>query len=389
VLRLGGAVTLALVMAFSAVAQSSTSPTVTAPSAPPVVPPPTAPTATSDPVDRPAPPATPPTTPSVEPKSPHVALVLPLETTALASVAAAIRDGWMVAADVDGRRAAPFKLYAVADEQAALVEGAKKAIAAGAVLVVGGITRDGTRTLAQHGRWGVTLLALNHPPENERWAEGLHYITLAIDLEGRQAASQAFLEGLRSVVIVATPTPLSRRIAEAFEREWVRVGGSIAKSTVFNGSPQGAATLKTQTLETTPDFIFYAVDAREARAARPYLPSVRMAFGTSLLSDFRADPLTNLDLAGTRFVEMPWFVQPDHPAVATYARPARPIGYELEKLFALGIDAYRATVNLLKPIARREATLDGVTGRLDFTGAAITRTPLTVEYVDGRMALRP
>jgi uncharacterized protein len=321
---------------------------------------------------------------------PHVALLLPLESTSLGSVAAVFRDGWQTAMDADGKRAPPLRVYATQDDQGALLMKAREAIAQGASLVVGGLTRDGARLLGEQGRWDIAILALNHPNEEAPLPDRFHFITLSIDNEARVAALAAFEDGWRSALIAGTATPLSRRVADAFEREWLRVGGTVVRRAVFNGSAQDAASLRPKTADVDADVVFYALDASEARTARPYLPMVRAAYGTSLLTDLRSDPVSNVDLAGTRFVEMPWFVQPDHPAVAIYARPNRPIGYEMEKLYALGIDAYRVATNLLKPVARRDPVIDGVTGRLEIPqkSVAIVRQPLNVEYADGRLVVR-
>jgi outer membrane PBP1 activator LpoA protein len=80
---------------------------------------------------------------------------------------------------------------------------------------------------------------------------------------------------------------------------------------------------------------------------------------------------------------MPWQVQPDHPAVMVYPRQAE-LNVELQKLYALGIDALRLGLVLLAGETRVD--LDGVTGllRLDLTrDARVDRLPLLAEYRDG------
>jgi len=56
-------------------------------------------------------------------------------------------------------------------------------------------------------------------------------------------------------------------------------------------------------------------------------------------------------------------VQPDHPAVMIYPVPNSPMGVEQERLYALGIDAYRLSGMLLQADLK-SLTLDGVTGRI-------------------------
>ena len=64
-----------------------------------------------------------------------------------------------------------------------------------------------------------------------------------------------------------------------------------------------------------------------------------------------------------RYVDMPWFVQPDHPAVMVYPAAPAAISVEQERLYALGIDAYRLS-SLLLQADLKSFSLDGVTGRV-------------------------
>jgi outer membrane PBP1 activator LpoA protein len=106
---------------------------------------------------------------------------------------------------------------------------------------------------------------------------------------------------------------------------------------------------------------FLAADADQARAVRPYLNNQIPVYGTSQIYGLRPGLLGNLDLNGIRFVDMPWLVQPDHPAVMVYPRPES-MRLELQRFYALGIDACRIAAQLLKRSDR--IRLDGVTGRI-------------------------
>jgi outer membrane PBP1 activator LpoA protein len=81
---------------------------------------------------------------------------------------------------------------------------------------------------------------------------------------------------------------------------------------------------------------------------------------------------------------MPWLIEPDNPAVMAY--PKVPVGYniEMQRLYALGIDAFRAGRQLLAGDTVFE--LDGVTGRLRYdrlAGQRIERTAVPAEYRAG------
>jgi outer membrane PBP1 activator LpoA protein len=83
---------------------------------------------------------------------------------------------------------------------------------------------------------------------------------------------------------------------------------------------------------------------------------------------------------------MPWFVQPDHPAVMVYPAPRARLSIDQERLYALGIDAYRIAALLLKPEQKR-LVLDGVTGRLTLEeGNTFSRALMPAEMSAGRPA---
>ena len=117
--------------------------------------------------------------------------------------------------------------------------------------------------------------------------------------------------------------------------------------------------------------------------ARPYISAMLPVYATSMSIDPRAEATVNLDLEGVRFVDMPWFVQPDHPAVMVYPAPKSRLSIDQERLYALGIDAYRIATLLLKPEVKRPA-LDGVTGRLTLEGGnTFTRALVSAEMSAG------
>jgi outer membrane PBP1 activator LpoA protein len=106
-------------------------------------------------------------------------------------------------------------------------------------------------------------------------------------------------------------------------------------------------------------------------------------YSTSMSINPRAEAIVNVDLQGVRYVEMPWFVQPDHPAVMIYPAPRAGFSVEHERLYAFGIDALRIGLQLLK--GDRKAPLDGVTGRITLEGNHFSRTMSPAEVDGGRV----
>lgn len=330
-----------------------------------------------------APPAQP-----LQPGRPHVALILPTASPTLGRLAEAVRQGFAAAAEAAGRDTYPVIATAIDNEQAALVTSCATAQAAGAVLVVGGLTRDGAALLAQSGCARVPILALNEPPPGTDLPANVFTLSLSLEQEARQAALLAVAEGRHTAVVIHSPSPLSRRVQEAFEREWTRAAGEVRGRLVFSGSVEDAPIVRERLAGVNADMVFLALDAPEARAVRPYVSGMLPVYATSMSINPRAEAIVNVDLQGVRYVEMPWFIQPDHPAVMIYPQPKAALSVEQERLYAFGIDAFRIGMVLLR--GDRKAPLDGVTARIQLEGNHFARTLNPAEVDGGRVIpLRP
>jgi len=326
------------------------------------------------------------TTPAHAPSGPphaHIALILPIASPTLGKLAEAVRDGFAAAAKVGGKDAPPVEVMDVPDEGAALIDACRQAQAAGAILVIAAITRDGATALAKSDCPRQPVLALNEPQGilPQELPQNLFTVSLSIEREARQVALLALDDGRRSAIVIGSPEPLARRVQDAFEREWQRAAGEV-RHVAYTGKPDDAAALRDRLEATRGDMVFLALDPADARAVRPYVPAVLPIYATSLSVNPRAEAIVNLDLQGLRYVEMPWFVQPDHPAVMAYPQPPAPMSVDQERLYAFGIDAYRLALHMLRGEARK-SPLDGVTGRITLeAGNAFERTLTPVE-IDG------
>ena len=318
--------------------------------------------------------------------TPHIALIVPLRSKAFGAVADAIRQGFIAAATVDGKQATPYRIYERNDESGSLGTQYRKAVQEGAIAVIGGVTRDGTNAMVKESGY-VPTLALNAPTETNL-PDRFFYISLNLDAEARGIAREAFLSGLHNVAVLASTTALAKRIQDSFEKEWVRLGGAVVDNIAFTGdiaeSDRLQKALENAKEKGQADLVFIAADVKAARMARPFIPIGMPVFATSHTLDARAGAVENLDLDSVRFLEMPWFVEPDHPAVMAYAKPVAPMPLDYERLYALGIDAWRIMQVILKADNPRNIMpLDGVTGKLSLDGAQFVRTLTAVEMRDG------
>lgn len=301
----------------------------------------------------------------LEPK-PHIALLLPLKSPIFAKAADAVQQGFLAAASKQAR-GLPVRVYACSDESTEIVALYQQALQAGAVAVAGPLTRNGVAALAANPDITTPTLALNLL-EGTR-TDHLFFFGLPGEAEARQSAQRATAAGLLSASIVSTNTPLSRRLAQAFKDDWERAGGIVQSEIVYTGDP---APLKE--LPTDPgNSVFLAAEADKARLLRPYINSTLPVYATSQVFSGNNHTLTNYDLADIRFVDMPWMLQPDHPAVMIYPRPATPLAPDMERLYALGIDSYRLLQVTLAHDEDRALPLDGVTGKITLTGHTFQR----------------
>jgi len=291
-----------------------------------------------------------------------VALVLPLASPTLGPVADAVRQGFLAAAAAGSRDAPPVRVYPAADDGPSALEACRRAQQEGAVVVVAGLTRDGAYALAKSDCPRQPTLALNQAADDELPAR-MHAISLAVEQEARQVALLAVNDGWSQAIVVASASPIAKRVQEAFEREWTRAAGEVKIRVAFAGGENDAPALKERIAAVKADMVFLALDRAATRAVRPYISGSLPVYTTSLGVDPRADATVNVDLEGVRYVDMPWFVQPDHPAVMAYPPPAAPMPVEQERLYAFGIDAFRLSL-LLAQAEDRRFSLDGVTGRI-------------------------
>ena len=173
---------------------------------------------------------------------PHIALLLPLASKTFGKVGDALKQGFIAGAEADGKNASPYRIYTADDEGASLAAQYRRAVSEGAYAIIGGMTRDGANIMVRESRVLPTL-ALNAPATSidNDLPDRFVYVSLSLDLEAVLVARMAADDGLHSIAMVVANDPLSKRVQESFEREWLRLGGEIATQIAF-GSDSGDTT---------------------------------------------------------------------------------------------------------------------------------------------------
>ncbi|MBI1890231.1 MAG: penicillin-binding protein activator [Burkholderiales bacterium] len=350
-------------------------------------------------------PATAPTTDKFKPVVPPVkiALLLPLRSEIFGNAAQAVRAGFQVAYDRE-----PDGIEITILETA---DGPQNAVLAytdalpQSDIVVGPLGRADVAAVAQSGKVSKPTLALALP-ENTGDTEivlppNMLAVGLSIEEEARQLASWAgFGRKNTKAFVISTNTAWQRRVARAFSNEWQRLGlePQQIEITAASGyiSAASLVQLKKRIAEEKPSLLFYALDAAQARQLQLALGRENVVYGTSQLNPFTATDWRaaerRSEMNGVRLLDLPWLLQPDHLAVMVYPRaaptPDQRANPDLERLYALGIDAYR----IAREIANRRSVfdLDGVTGRLTIkftkTSAQFERTAQPAIYQNGMVA---
>jgi len=353
--------------------------------------------------------------------APAIALVLPNQQGIFAAAAEAVRQGFFAAHKASGSTAT-IQVIEVGDE----IEQIGVALAAardrGVRVAVGPLRRDQVNAIVEGGRAVLPLVTLNFPDRDSSAPATMIALGLSAEAEAErvvQTALTSFINlrpgvstGAR-IMVVAGVSALEKRIAQAYVNA-LRAAGELPLEVEAISS---ALTRFGRQFETGNfDAVFLALGAREASLVRPRIPRGVAVFGTSLLNvgDPTSSPAASalaFDLEGVRFVDMPWLLQPDHPAVMIYPPPRSderraapssprapagggreatggerilPMTLETARLYALGIDAFRIAQVWMKGEQRFE--VDGVTGRLRVDRAQsvrVERVPVSAIYRNG------
>ncbi len=301
----------------------------------------------------------------------HIGLILPLRSSALAAPADALRMGFMAAFERD-KSGFELQIIETGDNPQETLDAYQRA-AVDNDIIVGPLARSAVSALANSSLVNKPTIALNHPEvRGNPLPPQLLVIGLSIEDEARQVADWAAAEHPSgSALVVTGGSAWQRRIAGSFTARFKQLGREVQTVSLAdtNGylSEAALAQLRNQLAGSAPALVFAALDPSQAgqvRAALNQGEPVLPFYGTSSVNP-GADPAATIaDLVGMRMLDLPWEVQPSHPAAMVYPRwSGNGQALDLDRLYALGIDAFRVA----REISLHDGgsfQLDGVTGKL-------------------------
>ena len=321
----------------------------------------------------------------------RIALLLPLQSEALAQPAEAVRAGFMAGYERDGN-GVTVDVIPTSDSSQATLDAYARAAEQHDV-VVGPLARPAVAALATSGAVSKPTVALNHPQIDGPLPRQMLVVGLSLEDEARQVADWAAAEQPAGRALVLTgKAAWQQRLSGAFTARWSQLG--LNNATVELPSSDGyvdgnaLAELRARMQVDPPQLVFAALDAVQLRQVRSAIGTSLPTYGTASINPGRDPASAAPELSGVRILDLPWTVQPEHPLVASYPRWGdASSGFDMQRLYALGIDAFRIARELaLRPNGAFE--LDGVTGRLsvDMNAAgapAFRRVETGTIYRDG------
>jgi outer membrane PBP1 activator LpoA protein len=302
----------------------------------------------------------------------RIALLLPLKSDALGVPAGVLRAGFMAAWERD-KAGVDVTVVATDGTPQQALDAYAGAVAHNDILV-GPLGRAEVTAVASSPLLNKPTLALNRPDSGGNadipLPPRMLVMGLSIEDEARQVATWAGREqaGAGAALVVSGASAWQRRIASAFAEQWKLQGRAVvvAELPAIDGdlSDMAINQLKARIDAEPPALLFTALDAEQARQLRAVLGNTLPCYGTSSVNPGSEPGAAVAGLDGLRLLDMPWELQPDHPAVMVYPRwIAEHRTLDLDRLYALGIDAFR--------VAREAAlhpgtsfVIDGVTGKL-------------------------
>jgi uncharacterized protein len=315
------------------------------------------------------------------PTSDTICLVLPLESPLYGSAAAAVKAGFLAAANAAGS-AARTRVIAHGDD--GVLPAFAAAAESGAALVVGPLTRDDLKTVLALALARPRTLALNQQEDSGVLPDDVYTLSLSVESDAELLARRAYADGVRVLATVASGAPLQRRFKAAFSAAWVRAGGVAMRDYRFDANPEVLSVLRRELAARSTDATLLAVNAGEAALARSFLPPGPV-YASSQIADGLPTPMLR-DLEGVRYVEIPWLAD---PAGANFASlPHTSMGDPvLDRLYALGLDAFALAQLLANEIPPDRVEFEGATGHISLTPAHVfAREGRIVVIRDGQPA---
>ncbi|MEE2803824.1 MAG: penicillin-binding protein activator [Pseudomonadota bacterium] len=336
------------------------------------------------------------------PRIRQVALLLPI-TSSFTEAAQAIRDGFLFLSEQNDLPARPLiRIYDFGDQTELIRAYYDAAVRDQADFIVGPVGPAAVKALSNRNEFPVPTLLLGNLDHPDAARSNVYQFSLSPEDDATAVAERAFNDGHRRVVALYPDTSQGRRIFAAWSRKWQKHGGILIQSHAYDASvsdhtqilralfhlDHSSARRKAlqRTLGNTAQTKFLArrrqdIDALlllgnsyQTRLIKPQIDFHHAhnlaVYGLNSNYTGTPDPVKDLDLEGIVFGDMPWVL--NHGGSSQALRNRVPEqqsrnGTVLDRLFALGMDAYGLINNISEMQRNPDLTYLGMTGDLSVT----------------------
>ena len=304
------------------------------------------------------------------PQNDSVALALPM-TGNFSSAAKAIRDGFMFAYENDSSKPARPQIYDTSSMSAN--ELLQRAQSDRVGILVGPLDKPKVAEMARLDSQ-IPTVGLNYTDTPDSHA-GFYQFALAPEDEAREVARQAAAKGRTRALALVPSGDWGMRVFNAFRSELEKRGGQVVDQATYEPSEPDHRDPIQRLLQSYrrggADYIFVAAQPAQARLIRSQLRYYR-ARNLAMLTTSHSytgspDPGEDIDLNGVEFVDMPWVVGAGDfldsrraEAIQRYGTTAE----HYERLFAMGMDAWKLADRIAERGLRPDDMFEGMTGVL-------------------------
>ncbi len=322
----------------------------------------------------------------------HIALILPLQQAA----GAAIQEGFLSAyyRALSTTREVPRLSVYDSSEETRIRSLYNEAVSNGADLVIGPLNKTMVNELHSRGRLPVPTLALNYADDPGPGPANLYQYGLAPEDEIQQAAALAWNAGYRNAAVITPDGSDYLRLQDTFARMWNGMGGQVVSRSSFGADADYADVVKRlmaidssenraerlrdilprSSIDFTPrrradiDFIFLMANPRQGRQIKPtlafYYAEDLPVISMPSINDGLRNQSANTDLDGIVFTDAPWVLDQNSAMKTEVEANLRPTQGPLQRLRAMGIDAFMLHGRLAQMAAQGAESLQGTTGTL-------------------------
>lgn len=320
----------------------------------------------------------------------QLAVLLPLSGNS-AGAGIAVRDGFLSQYYAENRRRPRVNFYDTAGSAEGAKNAANKAIAEGAQMIVGPLTRDEVNAVSNQADVTVPVLFLNrgqNPP-----APGNLSFALSPDEEGWISADRFANRNQMSVIIFTQRDDTAQRTVAAFKDQYKIRGGQIIAEHLVEGDAVDLPSKITALLagnNANTAAIYIALKAPQARALMTQVKTSGLAATPKLAASLilsGASASQDVVLDGIEIPELPWLLnQYNGLANAESVAKSMPsIRGPAQRLYAFGADAWQLSAYLDRLQQDAGFSLSGATGslRVDSMGN-VQRDPAWAVFSGGR-----